>query len=69
MKTKIMKIIFTILALGMFMLFVYLFIQFPLTLLTIFFICMILSLFIMNMAIEIKNKNDKIYDKHNDLIN
>ena len=64
-----MKIIFTILALGMFMLFVYLFIQFPLTLLTIFFICMILSLFIMNMAIEIKNKNDKIYDKHNDLIN
>ena len=69
MKTKIMKIIFTILALGMFILFVYLFIQFPLTLLTIFFICMILSLFIMNMAIEIKNKNDKIYDKHNDLIN
>ena len=64
-----MKIIFTILALGMFMLFIYLFIQFPLTLLTIFFICMILSLFIMNMAIEIKNKNDKIYDKHNDLIN
>ena len=64
-----MKIIFTILALGMFILFVYLFIQFPLTLLTIFFICMILSLFIMNMAIEIKNKNDKIYDKHNDLIN
>jgi hypothetical protein len=29
---------------------------------------MILSLFIMNRAIEIKDKNDKIYDNHNDLI-
>ena len=57
-----MKIIFTILALGMFMLFVYLFIQFPLILLTIFFICMILSLFIMNRAIEIKDKNDSIFN-------
>lgn len=47
----------------MIQIFIYLFIQFSLWTLVIFAGCMIFMLIITDRAKEIKNNNDKIYDK------
>ena len=62
-KKHIMKTTTSIITLVMIQILIYSFIQFSLWTLVIFAGCMIFMLIITDRAKEIKNNNDKIYDK------